>query len=75
MTITELLANDRAARNARDDGGIDGFISYVDDHADRIIPALDDEALDFIEEAKELVLLRQLPGNNERPTLTAAAAA
>jgi hypothetical protein len=75
MSITELVTTDPGARKARDEGGIDGFICYVDDHAARIIPALDDDALDFIEQAKELVLLRQLPGINERPTLTAAAAA
>ncbi len=74
MSITELLATDCGARKARDEGGLDGFIAYVDDHANRIIPVLDDDALDFIEDAKELVLLRQLPGINERPTLTAAAA-
>ena len=74
MSITELLATDRDARKARDEGGIHGFIAYVDDHANRIIPALDDEALDFIEDAKELVLLRQLPGINTRPTLATAAA-
>ncbi|MGW8431708.1 hypothetical protein ACWGJ9_11495 [Curtobacterium citreum] len=75
MTITELLATDKAARKARREGGIDGLICYVDDHAARIIPHLDDDALDFIEQAKELVILRQLPGVNERPVLTAAAAA
>jgi hypothetical protein len=73
MSITELLSSDHGARKARDEGGIDGFTAYVHDHADAIIPNLDDDALDFIEQANELILLSRLPGIHDRLTLPAAA--